>query len=133
MYQKTNQFQWTDTVSVSFGAHQFKFGGEVRGPVRNIYQDVPATRGQFSFNGGRTSIGLADFLLGYPQQEQLTNPAIVDQRLRMYSAFFQDDWKFTPKLTVNLGLRYDYATWPMEGRDRMTVVLLTFDPAGRSR
>lgn len=119
-FQKTNQFQWTDTVSFSVGAHQFKFGGEVRGPMRNVYQDVPALRGQFTFNGGRTSIGLADFLLGYPQQEQLTNQAIVDQRLRMFSGFFQDDWKLTPKLTANIGLRYDYATWPMEGRDRMT-------------
>jgi hypothetical protein len=124
-FQKTNQFQWTDTVSLSFGAHQFKFGGEVRAPMRNIYQDVPAVRGQFSFNGGRTGIGLGDFLLGYPQQQQLTNPVIVDQRLRMYSAFFQDDWKVTPKLTANLGLRYDYASWPLEGLDRMT----NLDPA----
>jgi hypothetical protein len=124
-FQKTNQFQWTDTVNLSYGAHQFKFGGEIRGPMRNIYQDVPAIRGQFSFNGGRTGVGLADFLLGYPQQEQLTNPAVVDQRLRMFSGFFQDDWKFTPRLTVNLGLRYDYATWPLEGRDRMT----NLDPA----
>jgi carboxypeptidase family protein/TonB-dependent receptor-like protein len=132
-YQKTNQFQWTDTVSVSFGVHQFKFGGEVRAPMRNIYLDVPAVRGQFSFNGGRTSIGLADFLLGYPQQQQLTNLNVVDQRLRMFSFFAQDDWKITPKLTANLGLRYDYATWPMEGSDRMTnldpVTGLKFTPA----
>lgn len=124
-FQKTNQFQWTDTVNLSLGAHQFKFGGEVRGPMRNIYQDIPAVRGQMTFDGNRTSIGLGDFLLGYPQQQQLTNLAIVDQRLRMYSAFFQDDWKLTPKLTANFGLRYDYASWPMEGRDRMT----NLDPA----
>jgi hypothetical protein len=124
-FQKTNQFQWTDTVNFTVGIHQFKFGGEVRGPMRNIYQDIPAVRGQMTFDGNRTGIGLGDFLLGYPQQQQLTNLDIVDQRIRMYSAFFQDDWKFTPKLTVNLGLRYDYASWPMEGRDRMT----NLDPA----
>ena len=132
-FQKTNQFQWTDTVSLSYGAHQFKFGGEVRGPMRNIYMDIPAVRGQMTFDGNRTNIGLADFLLGYPQQQQLTNLAIVDQRLKMFSGFFQDDWKVTPKLTANLGLRYDYATWPMEGRDRMTnldpVTGLKFTPA----
>ena len=101
--------------------------------MRNIYQDIPAVRGQMTFDGNRTNIGLADFLLGYPQQQQLTNLAIVDQRLKMFSGFFQDDWKMTPRLTVNFGLRYDYATWPMEGRDRMTnldpVTGLKFTPA----
>lgn len=119
-FQKTNQFQWSDTFSLSQGAHQLKFGTDIRGPMRNIYLDVPGLRGSFNFDGNRTSIGLADFLLGYPSGAQLTNQAVVDQRLKMYSFFFQDDWKVTPKLTVNLGLRYDYATWPLEGRDRMT-------------
>lgn len=90
-FQKTNQFQWTDTISLSHGAHQFKFGAEVRGPMRNIYQDIPAVRGQMTFDGNRTNIGLGDFLLGYPQQQQLTNLDIVDQRLKMFSGFFQDD------------------------------------------
>lgn len=119
-FQKTNQFQWTDIVSIIRGAHQMKVGGDIRVPIRNIYLDVPATRGMFTFDGNRTGIGMADFLLGYPSNAQLTNLFVVDQRMKMYSAFFQDDWKVTPKLTVNLGLRYDYATWPYEGQDRMT-------------
>ncbi|MEP6913295.1 MAG: TonB-dependent receptor [bacterium] len=118
--QKTNQFQWTDTFSLSSGTHQTKVGVDVRGPMRNIYLDVPGLRGTFNFDGNRTGIGLADFLLGYPSSAQLTNPAVVDARLKMYSAFFQDDWKITPKLTLNLGVRYDYATWPYEGADRLT-------------
>src|SRR5919202_522489 len=118
--QRTNQFQWTDTVSLSYGAHQLKFGGDVRGPMRNIYLDVPSLRGTLNFDGNRTGIGLADFLLGYPSGAQLSNPQVVDSRMRMYSGFVQDDWKATPKLTFNLGLRYDYATWPYDGRDRLT-------------
>jgi outer membrane receptor protein involved in Fe transport len=118
--QRTNQFQWTDNVSLSYGAHQLKFGGDVRGPMRNIYLDVPSLRGTLNFDGNRTGIGLADFLLGYPSGAQLANPAVVDSRLKMFSGFVQDDWKATPKLTLNLGLRYDYATWPYEGRDRLT-------------
>lgn len=124
-FQLTNQFQWSDTVSFSRGAHQMKFGADFRGPMRNIYLDVPGLRGTWTFDGQRTGIGVADFLLGYPSAAQLTNLAVVDQRLRMFSMFFQDDWKATPKLTLNLGLRYDYATWPYEGADRMT----NLDPA----
>ena len=118
--QRTNQFQWADNVSLSYGPHQLKFGGDVRGPMRNIYLDVPSLRGTLNFDGNRTGIGLADFLLGYPSNAQLANPAVVDSRLKMFAGFVQDDWKATPKLTLNLGLRYDYATWPYEGRDRLT-------------
>jgi len=143
--QATNQFQWTDTLNVSRGMHGLKFGVDVRGPMRNIYLDIPGLRGSMNFDGNRTSnptppagapatgIGLADFLLGYPQQAQLTNLAVVDSRLKMFSGFFQDDWKVTPKFTVNLGLRYDFATWPYEGADRLTnldpLTGLKFTPA----
>jgi hypothetical protein len=122
--QLTNQFQWSDTLTLSRGAHSMKFGGDVRTPMKNKYLDVPALRGSFNFDGNRTGIGMADFLLGYPSGAQLTNPAIVNQRLKMYSVFYQDDWKVTQKLTLNLGIRYDYATWPYEANNRMT----NFDP-----
>src|SRR5204862_8012809 len=82
-----------------------------------------ALRGQMSFDGARTGIGLADFLLGYPQAVQLSNLAVSDARLWMLSEFVQDDWKILPKLSLNLGLRYDYATWPYGGADRMTNLL----------
>ncbi|HEX8117303.1 MAG TPA: TonB-dependent receptor, partial [Pyrinomonadaceae bacterium] len=118
--QRTNQFQWTDNVNFSYGAHQLKFGGDLRTPMRNIYLDVPSLRGTLNFDGNRTGIGLADFLLGYPSGAQLANPAVVDSRLKMYSGYVQDDWKATPKLTLNLGLRYDYATWPYEASGRLT-------------
>ena len=123
-FQVTNQFQWFDAMSFTWGKHQLKFGVDLRAPMRNIFLDVPALRGSLTFDGQRTNIGMADFLLGYPSGAQLSNLAVVDQRLWMYSNFIQDDWKVTPKLTVNLGLRYDFATWPYEGADRIT----NFDP-----
>ena len=63
---------------------------------------------------------------GYTQYTQLTNVHFVDQRLWMASGFVEDDWKVTPQLTLNLGLRYDFATPAMEGQNRMA----NFDPAG---
>jgi hypothetical protein len=71
------------------GAHQLKFGADVRGPIRNIYLDVPALRGSYTFNGNRTGIGMADFLLGYPSAAQLSNPAVVDFRMKMFLALLR--------------------------------------------
>lgn len=128
-WQITNQWQWSDVLSLIRGPHQFKFGVDLRMPMRNIYVDIPAPRGDWTFDGNRTGIGVADFLLGYPSAAQLSNLQPVDARLWMMSYFLQHDWKVTPKLTVNLGLRYDFSTWPYEGGDRMTNV----DPATGTR
>jgi len=63
------------------------------------------------------------------------SPSIVDDtdaittRLWMMSYFYQHDWKLNPRLTLNFGLRYDFATWPYEGGNRMTNV----DPATGNR
>jgi outer membrane receptor protein involved in Fe transport len=124
-FQKTNQFEWDDTLSLMSGGHQFKFGADIHFPMRNIYLDVPGLRGSWSFDGRFTGIPWADFLMGYPQGAQLTNLFVGDQRIWMTSFFFQDEWKLTPKLTFNYGLRYDYATWPHDARNRLT----NLDPA----
>ncbi|HXG64488.1 MAG TPA: TonB-dependent receptor, partial [Blastocatellia bacterium] len=118
-------FQFADTLSYTAGRHNFKFGGDLRAPMRNIYLDIPAMRGDMSFTGQFTGNPLADFLLGYVGQAQTSVFTQVDQRLWMLSFFAQDDWKVTPLLTLNLGLRYDFATWPYEGANRMA----NLDPA----
>jgi len=122
--QITNQYEWIDTATFSHGTHEFKVGVDAHMPMRNIFLDVPSLRGTLTFDGQRTGIGLADFLLGYPSAVALSNPNRVDQRVWMLSEFAQDSWKVWPKMTVSLGLRYDYATWPHDGANRMT----NFDP-----
>ena len=123
--QITNQFEWIDSATISRGTHEFKFGIDAHVPMRNIFLDVPSLRGTLTFDGQRTGIGLADFLLGYPSAVALSNPDRVDQRIWMLSEFAQDSWKIWPKLTLSLGLRYDYATWPHDGANRMA----NLDPA----
>jgi hypothetical protein len=138
-YQITTQYQWADTISWTRGAHQFKFGVDLRGPLRNTFFDVPNVKGQVIFDKiftcqrnaasqcvAGTGISYGDFDLGQVQTAGLTNFYVVDQRLRMYSFFIQDDYKVTPKLSLNLGLRYDYAPSALEGRNRMS----NFNPAG---
>ena len=137
--QVPQQFQWTDSISWNIGAHSLKLGGDIRAPMRNIFQDEPGTRGSLGFdkiftcergsNGqctGNTGYSYADALLGYVKSAQLTNVFFVDQRLSMYSGFAQDDWKVTPHLTLNLGLRYDFSAPAVDGQNRMA----NFNPAG---
>ncbi len=125
-YQHTDQMQFIDTTSWLRGAHQFKFGTEIMAPMQNNYVDVPATRGDTTFrNNMFTNNALADFLLGYATSVQLSNFHEVHQRQHGYSFFLQDDWRASDRLTLNLGLRYDFVTPQMDAENR----LANFDPA----
>jgi hypothetical protein len=120
-------YQYNDTLSWLLGRHNLKVGATVFLPMRNIFQDEPGTRGDLTFTGIFTGgLSYADGLLGATEYTQLTNVFFVDQRLWMAGGFAEDDWKVTPKLTLNLGLRYDFATPAMEGKNR----LANFNPAG---
>ncbi|MDQ1451839.1 MAG: hypothetical protein QOJ42_1932 [Acidobacteriaceae bacterium] len=118
--------QYNDTVSITHGKQTLKVGVSVYGPMRNIFQDEGGTRGDLTFTGIFSGFPYADGLLGYTQSTQLTNVLLIDQRLWMASGFFEDDWKVTPKLTLNLGLRYDFATPALAGNNKMA----NFNPAG---
>jgi hypothetical protein len=135
------QFQYNDTFSLVYGKQTLKFGTSIYFPMRNIFQDEPGTRGDLGFTGvftcqhsapgkcvSGTGLSYADGLLGYVQSTQLTNVFFVDQRLWMASGFVEDDWKVTPRLTLNLGMRYDFATPPLEAKNRMA----DFNPASDS-
>lgn len=124
--QVPQQYQYLDTVSWNRGAHALKFGVDVRAPMRNIYQDQASTRGSLQFSGTFSKEAYADGLLGYVYQGTLNNVFFVDQRIWMTSGFAQDDWKVTRKLTLNLGLRYEFATPAYEGQNRQA----NFNPAG---
>ena len=124
-WQFTNQFEEADTLNYTHGAHQFKFGVDYHLPMRNIYVDEPALRGHLYFDGQFTGNALADFLLGYPYGAQESVFHQVDMRMWMQSYFAEDVWKVRPHLTLDLGLRYDYATWPYDAANQMT----NLDPA----
>jgi len=131
-------YQFNDSLTWTLGKHGLKFGATVYYPMRNVFQDEPGMRGDLTFNGVFSGLGsatvkgttngrdYADGLFGATQYTQLTNVYFVDQRLWIASGFFEDDWKATPRLTLNLGLRYDFVTPAMEGRNRVA----NFDPSG---
>lgn len=139
--QVPQQYQYNDTLSWNHGRHSYKFGASLYLPMRNLFQDEPGMRGDLGFTGiytcqrnansqcvSGTGLSYADGLLGMVQSNQLTNVHFVDQRLWMLAAFFEDDWKVTPRLTLNLGLRYDFATPALEGKNQMA----NLDPSSAS-
>jgi hypothetical protein len=132
-FQITQQFQFSDSLSWNLGRHQLKFGANLHAPMRNNFMDVPGTRGTIGFDRiftcqrnaanqcvSGTGLSYADGLLGYVQNAQLSNVYFADQRLHMFSFFAQDDYKVTPKLSLNLGLRYDFASPLLEGKNHIS-------------
>ncbi|HEX4277071.1 MAG TPA: TonB-dependent receptor [Bryobacteraceae bacterium] len=75
--------------------------------------------------GDSTSFNLADFLFGLPSTIGLGNNVVTNQRQHIHSLYAQDDFKVTPKLTLNVGLRWEFAT-PIWERDNNWT---NFDPA----
>jgi hypothetical protein len=118
-----NTYQLSDNVSIIRGNHAFKLGVDAR---RYLY-DVIRGGGQyifgsiFSSSSDRPGSGapLADFLMGFPSGTQGTQ--LLDwsrQRDSYVAGYLQDDWKISPRLTLNLGVRYELYTQPIDARDR---------------
>ena len=107
LYEPANTLQINDTFSRFFGRHNLKIGGEARRYSIDNYQ--PGEIANFSFRGSQTGDAFADFLFGviHTGSAGIQN-AMLSTRAWSYSGFIQDDFKLTPKLTLNLGLRYQY-------------------------
>jgi hypothetical protein len=90
----------------SHGAHDLKFGVNVIRIQNNIVNDN-FTIGNWAFNGQYTGDGMADFLLGWSNQWTSSTVERVNLRGWLPAAYVQDDWKINPKLTLNLGMRYE--------------------------
>lgn len=115
-----NTFQVSDTLSMVRGAHSIKVGADVRRIQQNGVLDI-YSRGALSFSGNISGSGISDVLLGYPTfdiQSQANNPQA--QRTTAVGTFVQDDWKVTRQLTLNLGLRYDYFSPPVDPHNHMS-------------
>src|ERR1700688_1424443 len=102
-----NTFGFTDTLSYIHGRNNFKMGGGISAYQNNALVDF-IVKGEFDFNGSATGNSLADFLIGAPTQYFQSPSAPSNIRSKSYYGFFQDEWRLTKRLSLNLGIRYEY-------------------------
>jgi hypothetical protein len=124
------QYLYSSAMSWVHGKHAVKFGGEQRPFFNNFYQPDYAT-GLFNFSRSittedpfqegdpQTGSGLASMLLGFPASGQLNIKYAVANKSTVTSFYIQDDWKATSRLTLNVGLRYEWNTPYTERHDRI--------------
>jgi len=139
-----------DTVNWSRGRHFFKFGYDMR---RNHSNSRPTAGGSFSFHprataipaepfsGNLTGFSFASYLLGIVDSAGRSDPVGLGGRIHYYAVFVQDDFKATRRLTLNLGVRWEYqppqfevasrlASWNPRKRDPESGLLGAYDFAG---
>src|SRR5262249_5756660 len=108
-------YQFTDIAYKNIGKHNLKFGMEFK--FENIFRNAARfARGQMAFNReftanpanrAATGDGLAEFMLGLAAAGTLGNENGENLNDKYLAFYLQDDWKISPRLTLNLGLRYD--------------------------
>ncbi len=119
VYRDSQNRQLAGDVTWTRGAHTLKFGASMIRSQNNIFNIRNEVGGPYQFNGRYTGDGMADFLLGMSSQFTWNTRLQVNLRSWNDAAFIQDDWKVTPSLTLNLGLRYEIVLPFVEKRDRM--------------
>ncbi len=100
-------------------SHNIMLGADFRRQEFNYLSQQDA-RGEFTFTGAATGSDFADFLLGVPDTSSIAF-GNADKYLResVYDAFANDDWRVTPELTVNAGVRWEYGAPITELNDRL--------------
>jgi hypothetical protein len=135
----SNNFVVGDTLAKTVGTHTLKFGAEFRNLMNN--QSSPPAAFTVSASAGFTQANplvanaqsgdsLASFLLGYPSAVSSSFNSFPAQGQHFLSGFAQDDWRIVKKLTLNLGVRWEYES-PIT--DRFNQAIRGFDPSTVSR
>lgn len=110
-----DNYQILDNVIKVFAGHTIKMGVDFE-PIRAISLVPPAARGTYTYNGlftskpgtASTGYGAADFLLDQMNAATLSNANLYHNAHWYRAAYVQDDWRANRKLTLNLGLRYEF-------------------------
>ena len=118
-----NFYNFRDVASYIHGRHSIRFGGDLS-LAKDIQTTLLNNYGTFSFTGAKTGPktnqgdAFADYLLGLPVTMNQDAPEDALYNFWMVGMFVQDDYKIHPRLTLNLGLRYDIQTPPTDPQNR---------------
>ena len=113
----SDYFAVKDSFSVTRGNHSLKFGGEIS-YEQIVHDTLLDNYGVFAFNASKTGNAYADFLLGLPSTMTQDAPIRKLDNGAYYSLFVQDDFRIHPRVTLNLGLRYDLQQPLIDPQDR---------------
>lgn len=135
-YQNPTNYNLRTSYTILVGRHSLKVGHEYL-RVNTEVQDTNPLMGldtysaQFTRPTGAAAnnlYNLADFYFGLRSQYELANLTVAEMRQRFHFAYVQDDFKVNRKLTLNLGLRYEFGTPYYEKNNRLS----NYDPATNS-
>ena len=101
-----NSYQMAADVDVIRGRHQMAFGVNLVRVQNNTISGFQEN-GNFTFNGSRTGIGLAEFMLGLPNDFSQTNATPDDLRQWIMSFYAQDTFKISSRVTLNAGILWE--------------------------
>ncbi|MBK9166267.1 MAG: TonB-dependent receptor [Bryobacterales bacterium] len=124
-------YHFADNLTIIRGRHMMKMGGQVlRQQMNTFYAGNNGRTGFMQFNGRFTALnsgasvvgtGDADFFLGLPEViGRGLDTGTWGHRKTIWGFYFQDDWRATDRLTLNLGLRWEYHTPLIEVADRQS-------------
>ncbi len=122
----SNEWDFIENLSLTKGTHSMKFGAEFR-PFHFPFFQVPYPHGEMNFSRNETAFPstakdiagqngtysadtgdeMASFLLGALDGGQISTTNFISSTKQAYAGYFQDSWKVSPRLTLNLGVRYE--------------------------
>jgi hypothetical protein len=121
--------QIEDSLTWIRGKHELTFGGSTMWAIKKQNFSTE-TQGGYSFSGSFTGNAFADFLLGYAANyNQAVNQNFVDVENNRTYFYAKDNWTLTPRVTLNLGLRWDFVPHGYDINGAMS----TFVPANYDR